>query len=180
MLLAKATSQAFMRDWGLRCQKFMEMYSWVYVYIAENAGKKRKCKRKKFGSFQVNKSKHILSIRHTTIYLICSQSKSKQITKREKENLIWNSQFMSKTKLVSLGSTSFVFKAWHVNIEFRSDLCTDGQSKRFSITSPELCSYWSSTCKPFMSHRTCGCGRPVEKEIRFFLVNSLLVELIHE
>lgn len=28
------------------------------------------------------------------------------------------------------------------------------------MTSPELCSYWSSTSNPFTNHLTSGCGRP--------------------
>lgn len=83
-----------------------------------------------------------------------------------------NLQFMSKTKLVSFGSTSFVLSAWHVNIEFKSARWTDGQSRRFSITSPELCSVWSSTCNPFISQRTSGDGRPVnelKRKIPFLL-----------
>lgn len=67
---------------------------------------------------------------------------------------------MSNTKLVSLGSTSFVLKAWQVNMELRSLLCIAGHRSRFSITSPELCSYWSSTARPFINHRTAGWGRP--------------------
>lgn len=51
-----------------------------------------------------------------------------------------------------------------MNIALRSDRCTAGHSSRFSITSPVLCSYWSSTSTPLTSQRTCGCGRPVWTE----------------
>lgn len=51
--------------------------------------------------------------------------------------------------------------AWHVNTELRSVLWIAGHIRRFSITSPEFCSYWSSTKSPFTSHRTSGCGRPI-------------------
>lgn len=37
-----------------------------------------------------------------------------------------------------------------------------GRINRFSITSPKLCSYWSSTTSPLISHRTAGCGRPAQ------------------
>lgn len=178
-----------MRDWDLRCQKFMEKYSLrcvlEYVYIGA-MDKNEKIKYNwNAGSFQVNKSKHILS---KPLLLSKRQStwsalKRKQTAAKNKAKYsIRNSQFMSKTKLVSFGSTSFVFSAWHVKIEFKSDLCTDGHRRRFSITSPELCSYWSSTCKPFISQRTWGCGRPVNEkwnrkhELKC-CVKSLLVEL---
>uniref|UniRef100_A0A182TYV2 Uncharacterized protein n=1 Tax=Anopheles melas TaxID=34690 RepID=A0A182TYV2_9DIPT len=62
--------------------------------------------------------------------------------------------------LVSFGSTSFVFIVWQVKMAFRSLRCIVGQSSRFSMTSPEFCSYWSSTITPLISHRTSGCGRP--------------------
>lgn len=70
-------------------------------------------------------------------------------------------QCRSSTKLISLGSTSGVFIAWQVNIEFKSDLCTWGHINRFSVKSPVCCSTCSSTISPFTSHRTCGVGRPV-------------------
>lgn len=70
-------------------------------------------------------------------------------------------QCRSSTKLISLASTSGVFIAWQVNIEFKSDLCTWGHINRFSVKSPVCCSTCSSTISPFTSHRTCGVGRPV-------------------
>lgn len=73
-----------------------------------------------------------------------------------------NLQCISSTKLVSLGSTRSVLSAWQVNIEFKSLRWMAGHSNRFSITSPELCSYWSSTGNPLMSQRTSGWGRPNE------------------
>uniref|UniRef100_A0A182JKH0 Uncharacterized protein n=1 Tax=Anopheles atroparvus TaxID=41427 RepID=A0A182JKH0_ANOAO len=55
---------------------------------------------------------------------------------------------------------SFVFIVWQVKMEFRSLRWIVGQSSRFSMTSPEFCSYCSSTVTPLISHRTSGCGRP--------------------
>lgn len=179
MLLAKEMLEAvnerrlrltMSKIYGKICMVFLTMCCWVGVYIVMN-GKERKCKREYVGSFQVNKSKHILSIKlphcHDTIEWNPTNAKVKANNNRSSEQRhrtqFANSQFMSKTKLVSLGSTSLVFSAWHVNIEFKSDLWTDGHSRRFSITSPELCSVWSSTCKPFMSQRTSGDGRPGNK-----------------
>lgn len=142
------------------------------VYLTLCCDGKCKCEKPvRMLSLGVNKSEHILSVAPAE-YASRAKSESKQYrsdNKRRRKWFFWlfsifNSQFMSKTKLVSLGCTSFVFRAWQVNMEFRSDLWTDGQSSRFSITSPELYSYWSSTCKPFMSQRTCGWGRPVKGE----------------
>lgn len=72
-------------------------------------------------------------------------------------------QCISSMKLFSLGLSNCVFNAWHVNTEFKSLRCTDGHNSRFSITSPELCSFWLSTSSPFTSQRTCGCGRPIQE-----------------
>lgn len=69
----------------------------------------------------------------------------------------------SRTKLLSFGSTSSVFVAWQVKMEFRSERWIAGHSNRFSMTSPELCSYCSSTSMPLMSHLTDGCGRPAKE-----------------
>lgn len=80
-------------------------------------------------------------------------------------------QCRSSTKLLSLASTSGVFIAWQVNIEFKSDLCTWGHINRFSVKSPVCCSTCSSTISPFTSHRTCGDGRPVIKHERVSFVS---------
>uniref|UniRef100_A0A182IK73 Uncharacterized protein n=1 Tax=Anopheles atroparvus TaxID=41427 RepID=A0A182IK73_ANOAO len=72
-----------------------------------------------------------------------------------------NLRCKSRTKLLSFGSTSSVLVAWQVKMEFRSERWIAGQSSRFSMTSPELCSYCSSTRMPLMSHLTEGCGRPL-------------------
>lgn len=71
-------------------------------------------------------------------------------------NLHWR----FSTTMASLGSVNFVLTAWHVNIASKCCLVTRGQTRRFSITSPALYSYWSSTMSPFTSHRTTGSGWP--------------------
>lgn len=81
-----------------------------------------------------------------------------------KTKLSKNLQWRSKMYVLSLESTSLVFLAWHVNAEFKSFLCTDGHKSRFSITSPELCSYTSSNKSPLWSHLTSGWGRPIKKK----------------
>lgn len=71
------------------------------------------------------------------------------------------SRLMLRTKDVSLGSTFLLFTAWHVNTEFKSWRPMAGQDSLFSMTSPVLCSYSSSTRTPFTNHRTVGSGRPI-------------------
>lgn len=56
-----------------------------------------------------------------------------------------------------------VLTAWHVKMAPRFSRYNGGRINRFSITSPKLCSYWSSTTSPLISHRTAGCGRPASK-----------------
>lgn len=92
--------------------------------------------------------------------LVTECFKTNLLAKGRVEISKWNSQCISSMKLFSLGLSNCVFSAWHVNTEFKSLRCTDGHNSRFSITSPELCSFWLSTSSPFTSQRTCGCGRP--------------------
>lgn len=77
--------------------------------------------------------------------------------KRVKKN---NLQCKSKTTIASLGSVNTVLTAWHMKMASKSFLETVGQTRRFSMTSPALCSYWSSTGNPFTSQRTTGSGCP--------------------
>lgn len=67
---------------------------------------------------------------------------------------------MSKTNEVSLGSISCVLTAWHVTMAPKSPLASVGHIRRFSMTSPLVCSAWASTNSPFTNHRTVGAGRP--------------------
>lgn len=69
-------------------------------------------------------------------------------------------QCKSSITIASLGSVNFVLTAWQVKIASKSFLDTDGQITLFSITSPALFSYSSSTIKPFTSQRTVGWGCP--------------------
>lgn len=69
-------------------------------------------------------------------------------------------RYISRTKRFSRGATAFVFSARHVNTEYRSDRCSEGHRRRFSMMLPEFCSYSSSTKFPFMNQDTSGWGRP--------------------
>lgn len=71
-----------------------------------------------------------------------------------------NLQNISSTNESSLGGTSLELAAWQVKTAAQSARRMAGHSRRFSMTSPVLCSYSSSTSTPFTSHRTDGSGRP--------------------
>lgn len=69
-------------------------------------------------------------------------------------------RYRSRLTIASLGSVSIVLTAWQVKMASRSFLETPAQTRRFSMTSPALCSYCSSTSMPLTSQRTTGSGWP--------------------
>ena len=66
----------------------------------------------------------------------------------------------SRTTEAVFGSVSTVLTAWHVKMASRSFLVTPAFTSLFSMTSPALCSYWSSTMSALISQRTTGWGWP--------------------
>lgn len=69
-------------------------------------------------------------------------------------------RYKSSVTIASFGSVSIVLTAWQVNIASKSFRETPDQTNRFSMTSPALCSYCSSTSMPFTSQRTTCSGWP--------------------
>lgn len=82
-------------------------------------------------------------------------------------------RYISNTRRFSRGATAFVLAARHVNTEYKSCLCSDGHSRRFSMMLPELCSYSSSTRLPFMNQETSGWGRPENTKNKEKLISWL-------